>query len=364
MGVEIGGVPVVELRCEGAADEGAPAFVSALIAPGRAMMLLQATVRRACADLEVIHSPPLDEMERRLNAGPDDPFGNAAFGFGGAILAPFANRIRGRPVAGSQLIEARILGHPVRLPANWKGGGPDAEPCAMHGLILASAADELEVVQSGARAQATAVIRAGDFGGHWPSSTDLSIRWTLTSRALSLEVTAANVGAEVLPMGIGWHPYFNLPGGQRSQARLTVPARRRLVVADYDDVMPTGEIVQVAGSDHDVSPPFGRVLGDLSLDDCFVDLLADGKSEMVSQIVDPAADYGMRIVAASSGIKAVQVYAPAHQPFVAIEPQFNWTNPFGAEWAGADTGMALLRPGEQASYAVRLEPFLPGTAAS
>ena len=364
MGVEIGGVPVVELRCEGAADEGAPAFASALIAPGRGMMLLQATVRRPGADdLEVIHSPPLAEMARRLNAGPDDPFGNAAFGFGGAILAPFANRIRGRLVADSPLIETWILGHPVRLPANWKGGGPDAEPCAMHGLILARVADELKVIQSEALAQATAVIRAGDFGGHWPSSTDLSICWTLTPQALSLEVTAVNAGVGVLPMGIGWHPYFRLPSGQRGQARLTVPARRRLVVADYDDVMPTGEIAQLAGSGHDFSPQLGRTLGDLSLDDCFVDLQADGKNEMVSQIVDPAADYGMRIVAASPQIKAFQVYAPAREPFVAIEPQFNWTNPFGAEWIGADTGMALLQPGEQARYGVRLEPFTPGTAA-
>ena len=358
MGVMIGGAPIVELHCEPSTDAAVPGFVSALIAPGRAMMLLQAAVRRPGAgDIQVIHSPPPVEMARRLAGGPDDSFGNAAFSFGGAILAPFANRIRGRALPGS-LIETEILGRPVNLPANWKGQGPDPEPCAMHGLILFSAAGELQIVQSGARAMASAAMRAGDFGGHWPSSTDLSICWTLTPRALSLEVTATNVGPDVLPMGIGWHPYFNLPSGQRSQALLSVPARRRLVVADYDEVMPTGEISALAGSDHDFSQP--RALGDLNLDDCFVDLQPSGKNEIVSQIVDPAAGYGLRVIASPS-VKAVQVYAPRSESFIALEPQFNWTNPFGAEWAGADTGMALLRPGEQARYAVRLEPFAPGT---
>ena len=358
MGAMIGGAPIVELSCEPSTDASLPQFVSALVAPGRAMMLLQATVRQPGAgDIQVIHSPPLDEMARRLAGGPDDPFGNAAFSFGGAILAPFANRIRGRSLPGP-IIETQILGRTVSLPANWQGQGPDPEPCAMHGLLLLSSADELEVVQSGASTVASAVIRAGNFGGHWPSATDLSICWTLTPQALSLDVTATNVGADVLPMGIGWHPYFNLPSGQRRQALLTVPARSRLAVADYDEVMPTGEISALAGSDHDFSQP--RALGDLSLDDCFVDLQPWGKSEIVSQIVDPAAGYGLGIIA-SPPVKAIQVYTPRSASFIALEPQFNWTNPFGAEWTRADSGMALLRPGEQARYAVRLEPFTPGT---
>jgi galactose mutarotase-like enzyme len=56
-------------------------------------------------------------------------------------------------------------------------------------------------------------------------------------------------------------------------------------------------------------------------------------------------------------VRAVQVFAPPDKPFVAIEPQFNLANPYGGEWAGRDTGMALLPPGGKAIYDVRVEPF-------
>ena len=46
-------------------------------------------------------------------------------------------------------------------------------------------------------------------------------------------MTAANIGRERTPVGIGWHPYFHLPSGDRAQARLRIAAERRLVVDNY-----------------------------------------------------------------------------------------------------------------------------------
>ena len=59
-----------------------------------------------------------------------------SFRFGGAILLPFANRIRGRLLPDGGAIETKVLDKDIRLPADWHGKRPGAEKCAMHGLIL------------------------------------------------------------------------------------------------------------------------------------------------------------------------------------------------------------------------------------
>jgi hypothetical protein len=51
-------------------------------------------------EIDLLNSPPLPEAEQLLDKG-DDEFGNEIFKIGGAILLPYANRIRGnsRPTA-------------------------------------------------------------------------------------------------------------------------------------------------------------------------------------------------------------------------------------------------------------------------
>ena len=141
------------------------------------------------------------------------------------------------------------------------------------------------------------------------------------------------------------------------QARLHLPAHRRVLV--NEDGLPTGQIVPVAGTLFDFTAPGGRPLGALPLDDCFVDLERTAHGEIVAELIDPAASYGLRIVAASPAIKAIQVYGPPDAPFLAVEPQLNWADPFGEQWgtwgAEADTGMALLDPGDSVAYSVRVE---------
>ena len=64
----------------------------------------------------------------------------------------------------------------------------------------------------------SAVLHAGNFDGHWLSDTDVTVESTLKNNAVELEVTAKNVGKTPLPMGVGWHPYFVIPSGDRKQA--------------------------------------------------------------------------------------------------------------------------------------------------
>jgi galactose mutarotase-like enzyme len=336
-----------------------PAFTSAEILPGRGWMTLQLrALLPGRGEVDLIASPPLAEAQARFSRSSSRPFpGNETFSFGGAVLIPFANRIRGRLSADGRTITTRVLDREVTLPANFGGQLPGAERVAMHGLILDSEVGAIERRTSATEEAVHGVLQAGDFGWGWPSRTEITFENVLRADAFLFTVTARNLGDETLPMGIGWHPYFALPSGRREQARLRIPARRRALVQDYDGVLPTGRIEAVAGTPYDFSKPGGRPLGDLRLDDCFVDL----ETEAITELIDPAASYGLRVSAAAPPVRAIQVYAPLDGAFVAAEPQLNWGDPFGSQWgAEVDTGMALLEPGESVIYSVRLELFTPG----
>jgi galactose mutarotase-like enzyme len=350
--LQIGGAPVVTLRADNVPADG-PAVIEAEVLPGRGMMLLQARLRLATGEVvEVIEAPSPQEAARRLDGGPEDFAGNASFGFGGAILAPFANRIRGRALAQSREIETQVAGRTVRLPRNWGGKAPGAEQYAMHGLILDDQVDWRQDDPS----HVSGWLDAGDFGGCWPGHWRLGFEWRLAGGALMLRVRAQNEGESPAPVGIGWHPYFRLPSANRAQARLCLPAASRVVVNDYDEVLPTGELEPVTGAAFDFCAAAGQPLGGRYLDDCFTDLVrSEGRA--VAQLFDPAAGIGLAIASPSPEVRAFQVYAPPDKPFVCVEPQFNLADPFGAEWRGRDTGMAIVPPGGAASYEAQLSAF-------
>jgi galactose mutarotase-like enzyme len=309
-------------------------------------------------EFDLLTSPPLDEA-RGFFEGDFGGFpGNASYLIGGGILLPFANRIRGELSSDGRTVRTNVGGRPVDLPANHGGRRTGAEKYSMHGLILASRVDEMSRETTEERDVLRGSLRAGDFGGSWVSSAALEFENILSSDSFTLKVTAKNTGDEPLPMGIGWHPYFNLPSGRREQARLHLPARGRALVNDYDEVLPTGEVEPVAGTPYDFSMPGGRALGNLSLDDCFVDL-DRSNGHVIAEVVDPAGSFGLRVVAASPPVAAIQVYAPPDKGFVVLEPQFNRADPFGPQWRGADTGMVILKPGESVVYSARLELFTP-----
>jgi aldose 1-epimerase len=331
-----------------------PAIIGADFVPARAMMVLQVRAQvEPQREIDLLVSPAAQIALQQLTA--DDAFGNAAFAFGGAFLAPFANRITGQ-VDGST-VHADIDGGRYALAANWGGKAPGARRYAMHGLMLNHPADTVEQPDD---ARLKARLELGDFRGRWPSRTRLEVNAAIEDGRLVLKLVATNVGDEMLPLGIGWHPYFRLPSGERAQARLHLPARQRLEVNNYDEVLPTGGIVDVRGTPWDFQSSGGAPLGQHYFDDCFVGLRPDPNGEVVCEIIDPAAGYGLRLTSAAPPIQAFQLYAPPDQAFIALEPQFNWPNPFGAEWPpGTDTGMVRLRPGEHISWRVTLELFSP-----
>lgn len=358
--MKIGGQTVVHLQRKASLPAETPEFLSATILPGRGMNLFQITAKLPGKGIvNLFASPSLEEAAATLDGGTEDAHGVHSFAFGGAFLVPYPNRIRGKLSPDGKDVVTQWNGKTVSLPAVWKGkANPHAELHAIHGLILDRKSDDLKIKTRGDEQTATGVLHCGDFGGHWFSSTEVTIEISLTAKVVSASITAKNVGSDPEPIGIGWHPYFAIPSGDRRQARLHVPGSELAEVNNYDDVFPTGKLIPVKETKYDFTAPGGRPLEEVFLDDNFSNL-ARRAGKVTVDLIDPAASYGLHIHGLSKEIKTVQVYAPPDKPYVAIEEQFNFADPFSTVWGNFDTGMVTLDPGRTVNWNVQLELFTP-----
>ena len=350
----IGNQPVVNLHCSllGSAH---PQFLQATILPGIGMNLLQIKAFIPnYGEIDLLHSPALGKAKEILEDS-NDLFHNAAFMFGSALLLPFANRIRGELSSDGRLLKTTIAGQKICLPANWQGQQKNAEKHAIHGLVYA----EKFTIKERCNSQLSGELHT-NFHGHWPGQAKIRIDMDMSNTSLIITVTTTNTDEhQLLPVGIGLHPYFSFPSQSRQQVTLYLPARKRVAINNYQDIFPTGELQEVKNSDFDFSMKGGRRLDDLYLDDCFTDLSRDARGLATAAIIDDKANYGLKIHLQSSAIKAIQVYAPTKENFIAIEPQFNLADPYNPIWGETDTGMVLLAPGQTTTWQIGLELFDP-----
>lgn len=354
---EIGGEKVVTLH-RAVTDKNKPEFTSVTLLPGRGMELLQITANfPGKGNVDVLASPDFAGAKQMLDVK-DDDFGDLGYRLGAAFLFPYPNRIRGKLSPDGKTLTTEWEGHTITLPANNVGSKPGAERHAMHGLILKAKAQDVKVTQIPGGEQVTAVVHGGNFNGHWLSKTDLDYTITLRADAVDAVVVARNVGHEAEPVAIGWHPYFNLPSGDRTQVRIHIPGEERALVDNYDNVFPTGKLEPVSGQ-YDLRAPEGKALDENFYDDNW-SKLAWKNGAVTVKVIDPKANYGVAIEGLSPEIKTIQMYAPPAKQFVAIEDQYNFADPFGKEWHGMDTGMVTLKPGQSTKWHVRLKVFVPG----
>lgn len=184
----------------------------------------------------------------------------------------------------------------------------------------------------------------------------------LTSHDLDLTVTATNTGQQPAPFGIGWHPYFAIPSGDRTDALLKIPSRT-IMELDRKTGRPTGKMADVGGSANDFARTGGAKLGLDSLSETYTDLLPDVASGPIAEIRDPAYNYELSVIPLTPSITNMRVIAPADKPWVSIGPNTNLKDPFGPEWGDPkNAGMVMLAPGESLRWKVRVEISVIGTA--
>ena len=348
--VRPGGQDTVTLQRSQIAVGTAPEFLSATLLPGRGMNVLQITAYLpGKGEVQLLASPSLSEAGKVL----DGVDATGGMSLGGAFEAPWANRITGTASADSKNMTMNWHGHVLGLPVTSR----EREAVAMGGLLLKRTSDMVKTNVMPDGGEAVAVYSAGDFDGHWISHTEITTSVQLSSRALEMKILTRNTGDEAEPVGIGWHPRFAIPSGDRGQATLRMPDGLRAEVRDRRSGLPSGKLLPVAGTEYDFTSRNGARLGEMSLDDCFVHLRAGLlENGPIAELRDPKSNYGLRITAMTPTIKAMRAYAPAGAAFVSIEPQFNYDDPFGREWAGnEDTGMVVLQPGQTVEWKIRLE---------
>jgi aldose 1-epimerase len=168
---------------------------------------------------------------------------------------------------------------------------------------------------------------------NWPFAHEYEMTYRLAGGALDVITTVINRSAEAMPLALGYHPYFNLPGIQRDDAVAHIPARKTVVTDDR--LVATGEMAPI---DLPVPVP----LKDRTLDHGFTDLIRDAE--------------GLATFSLSSGAKKIEVvygpkwqvavvWSPANENFICFEPMAGITNGVNVAHEGKYPEQQMLAPG-------------------
>lgn len=208
------------------------------------------------------------------------------------ILYPWANRLGGADYRVDDTL-VDLTGAPrVRT---------DPHGAPIHGVLAAHPGWRISD-QSANGVVATLDYRTPELLAAFPFPHELTQRITLSDRTLTI-ATTVDPGAGRVPLCFGYHPYFTIPGVPRAEWELTTPAMRHLPVDGRG--LPTG----AHGSWAEESAP----LADRVLDDGF-DEVPQGSLFAIS-----GGDRRVEVTF-EKGYPAAQLFAPAGDALVAIEP--------------------------------------------
>jgi galactose mutarotase-like enzyme len=246
------------------------------------------------------------------------------------LLHPWANRL------GARRFE--VAGREVDVDAAEPPAGADPNGLPIHGLL--SAAPGWLVTGQEETDGGGALAARFDFSAHeglmraFPFPHAVAVEVALDGSVLRIATTVEPAGEARVPISFGYHPYFRIPT-DRADWQVEIPVRERLLLDDR--MLPTGERESV-----EIEP---GALGSRTFDDAFI---APEPGERFT-----VAGGGTRVeVAFESGYPYAQVYAPAEDDVIALEPM---TAPTNALVAGGPE-LPVTGPGESyaASFSVTI----------
>jgi aldose 1-epimerase len=234
------------------------------------------------------------------------------------LLAPWANRLDGDAywANGKRYLLNPELGNLRR----------DEHRRPIHGLLNFS--PDWETVSTGADADSAWTTSRLQFARHpdlmaqFPFAHTITVTHRLAEGRLEVEIELENHSAEPLPVAVGCHPYFCLPGVPRDLWVVHLAARDHLVLNDM--LIPTGE--RSAVEFPDPYPLKGAVL-----DDVFGNLVRDPDGRARFWV-----EGGGRRITVTYGPKytVAIAYAPAGRDYICFEPMSAVTNAFNLAHAG------------------------------
>jgi len=247
------------------------------------------------------------------------------------FLAPWANRLDDQAfwANGKKYAFNMTLG-------NVRGAIP------IHGMLLTSPLWEVtEVAADKQSAHVTSRLqfwKNPDLMAQWPFAHEYEMTYRLSGGVLEVRITVTNLSSDPMPVALGFHPYYRIPGVPRDEWTAALAARK-MVVAD-DRLIPTGEIKPL-----DLPNPLP--MKGVTLDTGFTDLARDAQGRAHFSIESR----GMKVEAMFGPKYPAAVIwdppAPAGETrdFICFEPMTGITNAVNLNHAGKYPGLQTVPPG-------------------
>jgi len=288
---------------------------------------------------EVAIAPPVGNMAFRYRVAGEDrlyfPFASPAALkekpalCGIPLLAPWANRLDGDAFWANE--------RRYQLNASLGNLRRDPHQLPIHGLLNFSPYWELAHTGADETAAWTTsrieLARYPNLMAQFPFAHTIAMTHRLRDGELEVEIALENHSVEPMPVAIGLHPYFCLPGVPRDQWTVHLAARDHLALNEM--LIPTGERRPIEFRDP-------LPLKGAALDDGFGSLVrdADGRARFWVE------GGGRRItVAYGPKFTVAIVYAPAGKEFICFEPMSAVTNAFNLAHAGVYRELQSVAPG-------------------
>ena len=264
---------------------------------------------------------------------------------GNPYLAPWANRIEGESywVGGKKYLLNAGLG-------NFR---KDGNGLPIHGLIVYAKDWEVASLKADDAGGAVAVSRLvhhRDVGraAQFPFAHTTEMTYRLKGGVLEVQTSIANESSEAMPVMIGYHTYYQVPGVPRDQWKVHVAARDHVVLGPK--LTPTGETKPVA-----VADPVS--LAGTQLDDVFTGLVKDASGWTPFWV-----EGGGKRVTVEYGPKYTVsvIYAPPGREFICFEPMTGVTNQFNLAHDGKFAALLqMVEPGRKwvESFRVKASGF-------